>query len=263
MAKKAVKKVEPVYFFGWNRDQPDHRDFKFSVPRKLAALEPIVDMRDKMPAIYDQGALGSCTANATAAQCQFLDKTDPFQPSRLFIYYGSRALEGTIRYDSGSSIRDSIRSVVRWGFPPEVPTETHKLAYPYDISKFKKTPPKAIYATATKERISQYERVQQTEQAICYALSQGFPVNFGFTVYESCLSDTVAKNGILPMPHHGERRVGGHAVLLVGYNLEKRVYYVRNSWGVEWGQRGYFEMPFDYVHSPNLSADFWIVKAVP
>src|SRR6266436_8649661 len=97
--------------YGWAPDVPDHRDFVLAAA-PVTALPPSVDLRPSCPPVYDQGQLGSCTANAIAASIQFERakqglKPD-FVPSRLFIYYNERVIEGTVNSDSGAMIRDGI-----------------------------------------------------------------------------------------------------------------------------------------------------------
>ena len=143
---------------GWKPDLPDQRDTLYKAPGKvLKALPDSVDLRATQPKIWDQSALGACTAHATCGQCWFLDKTDPYEPSRLFVYYNTRILEGTINQDSGASIRNSIKSVVRWGFCSEAD-------WPYQTSKFTRKPPQKAYANALKEKIAndQLEEVIQS-----------------------------------------------------------------------------------------------------
>jgi C1A family cysteine protease len=91
-------------------------------------------------------------------------------------------------------------------------------------------------------------------------LAQGFPFVFGFSVYESFKS--IDKNGIMPMPTFSEQRLGGHAVMAVGYNDEKQYFIVRNSWGINWGDNGYFYMPYTYITDRNRSIDFWTIRLV-
>jgi C1A family cysteine protease len=88
------------------------------------------------------------------------------------------------------------------------------------------------------------------------------PVVFGFSVYESFESDEVAKTGTVLMPDKSEQLLGGHAVVLCGYDDETKRFLVRNSWGEEWGQAGYFTLPYEYVTDPNLASDFWVVQTV-
>ncbi len=84
----------------------------------------------------------------------------------------------------------------------------------------------------------------------------------GFTVYESFESQTVAESGIVPMPTTGEKIVGGHCVVAVGYDDTKRAFIIRNSWGTGWGIQGYCYMPYEYLTASNLSSDFWTIRSV-
>ena len=89
-------------------------------------------------------------------------------------------------------------------------------------------------------------------------LAEGYPFVFGFTVYESFESPKVARTGVVDMPGEGEKALGGHAVMAVGYSREDERFLVRNSWGAQWGVEGYFTMPFEYLET--LAADFWTVR---
>jgi C1A family cysteine protease len=85
---------------------------------------------------------------------------------------------------------------------------------------------------------------------------------FGFTVYASFEGNEVANSGIVPMPAPGEKVVGGHAVAAVGYDDNKQMFIVRNSWGPDWGLAGYFMIPFAYLTDSNLADDFWTIRMV-
>jgi len=64
------------------------------------------------------------------------------------------------------------------------------------------------------------------------------------------------------MPGSGERPVGGHAVMTVGYDDANQWFVVRNSWGATWGMKGYFTLPYSYMIQPALSSDFWTIRLV-
>jgi C1A family cysteine protease len=248
-----------VQRFGWVPDLPDARDFMYSAPEAvLTKLPTKADLRSKMPKIYDQGELGSCTANAIGAAFEFEQikegQTD-FTPSRLFIYYNERAMEGTIDTDSGAMIRDGIKSVAKVG----VCTET---TWPYDIPKFTEKPPKTAYTEAKKHQALIYRRVLGNLHQMQGCLASGLPFVFGFSVYESFMSPEVAKTGEVPLPPRGEQLIGGHAVLAVGYDDKIQRFIVRNSWGTGWGVKGYYTMPYGYLTDPGLARDFWAIHAV-
>ena len=230
-------KAREIKRFGWTPDLPDARDYMYSAPEAvLMKLPTKVDLRGtKMPKVYDQGELGSCTANAIGAAFEFgqikQGETD-FMPSRLFIYYNERAVEGTIDTDSGAMIRDGMKSVAKLG----VCTED---TWPYDIPKFTR---EAAPRRRTRRRGSTRRSSTGASSASCTrcraASRQGYPFVFGFSVYESFMSPDVAKTGKVPLPPRGEQLLGGHAVLAVGYDDSIQSFIVRNSWGPKWGDQG-------------------------
>jgi C1A family cysteine protease len=252
MSKRSIRRV-----YGWHRDTPDHRDMKVE-HLHLSALPPSVDLRPVMPAVYDQGDLGSCTANGIAAcmEHQYITQKLPDAiPSRLFIYYNERAAEGTVHSDSGAQIRDGIKAVVKYGDCPEV-------EWPYIVSKFTHKPTEQCYIDAKKNVVESYSAIAQNLPTLKSTLAQGYPIVFGITVFSSFESDEVEKTGIVPMPAHNEEDLGGHCIVLAGYDDTKSAFLVRNSWGSDWGVGGYCWMPYAYVTNPNLASDFWVIKLV-
>jgi C1A family cysteine protease len=186
---------------------------------------------------------------------EFLEKKDkvPFiDVSRLFIYYNERALEGTIQSDSGAMIRDGIKTLAKQGVCSEK-------TWPYVISRFSVKPPAACYKEAANRQITSYLRITTLDE-MRTCLADGFPFVFGFTVYESFETQQVERTGIMPMPKPKERVLGGHAVLAVGYDDKKKQFVVRNSWGTDWGLKGYFMMPYAYLADRNLSDDLWTIR---
>src|SRR5258708_5679014 len=185
--------------------------------KRFGWVRDIPDQRDGFPSCYNQGRLGSCTANAIAGGLQFLEHKEgsasPVMPSRLFIYYNERALEGTVESDSGAQIRDGIKSVARRGFCTED-------LWPYDVKRFADKPPDRCYRVALKDRVSQYLRLDHAGPVpLLTCLAGGYPFVFGFSVYESFESPRVAESGVVPLPRLGERVLGGHAVVACGYDL--------------------------------------------
>jgi C1A family cysteine protease len=256
LRSRSIARRQRIPRYGWVPDLPDRRDLLYGAIRPVPAiLPPHADLRPTCSVIEDQGNLGSCTGNALAGAIEFLERKNnvPFiDVSRLFIYYNERAIEGTINSDSGAMLRDGIKTLKKQGVCSE-------RKWPYIISKFAAKPRTACYKEALEHQITSYHRIiTLDEMRTC--LAEGFPFVFGFTVYESFQSQEVAKTGIVSMPQPDERAVGGHAVLGVGYDDAEKRFIVRNSWGTEWGQQGYFTMPYEYVADRNLSDDFWTIR---
>lgn len=242
--------------YGWQPDLPDKRDFLYAqVLPVLVTLPSSVDLRPTCSPVENQGQLGSCTANALAGALEFLERKDNVKfvdLSRLFIYYDERTIEHTVKSDSGAQIRDGIKTLAKQGVCPEK-------EWPYKIARFAVKPTAACYKDALKHQITSYHRlITLNEMKAC--LADGFPFVFGFTVYQSFESPEVAQSGVVNMPLPGERVLGGHAVVAVGYDDSQKRFTVRNSWGTSWGQKGYFTMPYEYVEDRNLSDDFWSIR---
>jgi GH25 family lysozyme M1 (1,4-beta-N-acetylmuramidase) len=258
--------------YGWKRDLPDQRDHSFAVSADvLNSISSKVDLRPQCPAVYDQGQIGSCTANAIAAAIQFdlmKQNPKPFIPSRLFIYYNERSIEGTVPLDAGAQIRDGIKSVASQGACPE--SEWTYDATPADQSshlfppgaKAAVSPSSQCYADAIFHRALQYQSVDQNLADMRGCLSSGYPFVFGFTVYPSFEGEDVARTGLVTMPGANETAIGGHAVMAVGYDDSQNVFIVRNSWGTNWGIAGYCCMPYAYLLDDNLADDFWTIRVV-
>lgn len=243
--------------YGWTPDRPDFRDHTFAIQAPIP-LPPFVDLRPGMPPVYDQGDSGSCTANAIAAAFDFEHNRQGngfITPSRLFVYYNERQMEGTVNSDSGAMIRDGIKSIATLGVCSESD-------WPFDLTQLTRQPSLQCYADALKNQALTYRRVNPDLRSMLYCLAYGFPFAVGISVYDSFESDAVAGSGIVPMPLANESQVGGHAVLVVGYDQNQKMFLVRNSWGQTWGLGGYFWIPFEYLTTTDLADDRWTIRLV-
>ena len=251
---------------GWLPDLPDERDYIYKAPVKFSAphaLPSKVDLRKKCPPIFNQGELGSCTANALLAAVECCKKKQGQKTkrlSRLFLYYNERVMINTVKSDSGAYLRDGVKSLNKQGVCLESEWRYSSSIKPG--AKFTKKPTKKCYESALNNQILSYWRISPNIQDIRSCLADGYPFVFGFSVYSSFMSNEVYRTGIMPMPQPGESMLGGHAVMAAGYDDERKMLLVRNSWGKDWGEDGYFWMPYEYITNTRNCSDFWTIREV-
>jgi len=245
----------------WKKGPNDPRDYK-SV-RHLDAPADVpssYELPFQIP-IYDQLDLGSCTANSGCACYRFesaqLLGNFNFDPSRLFLYYNTRLLEGTENEDSGAYIRDVFKALNKYGLAPEVD-------FPYHTQDFAKKPTTAAYSDGLKNLVVTYAAVQQVESVIKQTVLTGAAVSFGFNVYSSFMYGSWVYNdpAIMPIPKKSESLLGGHAVTIIGWDDAKKAFLIQNSWGTGWGNNGKFWMPYSFVTNNNECDDFWCIQEI-
>lgn len=229
------------------------KEIKIPSTSILKTFPSNVDLRSKVKTIYDQGNLGSCTANAlcSAVQCTLPD----LPGSRLFVYYNERKYIRMTGKDSGAYLSDGIKSLQSYGVCQEK-------TWPYVLNRFAVSPPIVAYTEAKAHVATKVYSVPGNMNAMKAVLNAGYPFVVGFIVYNSFISSTVARTGMVPMPRKGEKVLGGHAVLCVGYDDTRQVWILLNSWGSSWGDKGYFYMPYSYLTNSGLSSDFWAVQTM-
>ena len=277
-----MNKVIERLGMGWLPDYPDFRDYtpehriiesmlkKAKVEESAKVNLPAsVDLREWCPPIENQGELGSCTANAGVGIVEYFEKRafgKYIDASRLFLYKATRNMLHWTG-DTGAFLRTTMGALVLFGVPPEE-------YWPYVIADFDKEPPAFCYAFAQNYQAISYYRLDPPGiskdillSRIKTYLAAGLPSMFGFTVYTSI--SQAATTGKMPYPTPGEKIVGGHAIVAVGYDDKMKIkninpqavettgaLLIRNSWGTEWGSEGYGWLPYRYVLE-ELAIDWW------
>jgi C1A family cysteine protease len=262
LPKTGKLRARPLYF-GARLDMPDHRDLLYSATSQPLEQQSIlprsIDLRPLCPPVYDQAPFNSCTANAIAGLLEFDRKKQQlfdFAPSRLFIYYNLRSLEGTVGQDLGGAIRDGIKAVADDGYCSE--TE-----WPYNPDLLTQAPSPDCYREAVSYKDISYERLDNSDvEGLKTCLAAGFPFAFNFTIYNSFYTaDYNVDLGVVPMPDATESPLNVHAACAVGYDDDRAVFIVRNSWGPAHGDQGHYYMPYQYLIG-SLARDFWTIRTV-
>lgn len=253
---------------GWKPELPDIRDRPFNAKRALKKLRrnipTSVDWRNNehFPDLTEQGNLGSCVPHGVGFAFKWRQRLlglPDFDPSRLFIYYEGRKMEGSISYDSGLYIRDGLKVVNRMGAP-------HENLWPYAIGNFTDQPPKLAYDDGQKHQAIQYESVPVNSPDVKLAIAAQHLVIMGFTVYTSFF-DTGA-NGFVADPNPAKERVeGGHCMDYVGYKRmrgPKDAFYYdygifANWWDPTFGDNGFVYMKMRWACNEQYADDFWVI----
>lgn len=270
---------------GWLPDYPDFRDYtvedksmkamlaKAGVAKPVkASLPATADLRAWCSPIENQGAIGSCTANAGVGLVEYFERRafgKHINASRLFLYKVTRNLSHWTG-DTGAFLRTTMGAMVLFGVPPE-----EYWQYTDKVPDFDKEPTAFCYAFAQNYQAISYYRLDPPGTStnalldrIKLNLSAGLPSMFGFTVYNSI--SQAATTGKIPYPTGSEKSVGGHAVVAVGYDDAMKIknsnpgavetkgaLLIRNSWGTGWGPMGgYLWLPYEYVLR-GLAIDWW------
>ena len=224
--------------------------FKLSINKSHNNLQPkYVHLyeSDNKPELYDQGNLNSCTANALCSAYQYVDPL--YFGSRLFLYYNERIIENSTDIDEGAHIANGIKSLNNYGLCLESD-------WPYLEDNVNIKPTKLCYQKALNHKAVKFYNLPNNLYIMKECLISGYPIVVGIAI-TSDFDDSV--NGMISLPTKDDEIIGGHAVLVCGYNDLKKQWIIRNSWGNEWGDKGYCYLPYDYLLDESLSSDLWCI----
>jgi C1A family cysteine protease len=262
IVQEGVKEVihtvkRPIHKYNLKVSRIPHHQLKPKAlpPNNGEPLPPVIDLRDKFPKPFNQDTLGSCTANALCGIVSY-DLSSSFIGSRLFVYYNERMMENTIYEDAGAFLSDGINTLLEYGVCPETMWE-------YDINKYTIKPPDECYETAKNHKAISVSHILNDVSTMKRSLANGFPFVVGIQIYDGFESIQVALTGVVPQPNPAfESCLGGHAVVCCGYDDNKQMWIMRNSWGEQWGDKGYFYLPYLYLLDSGLSTDMWCIEKI-
>ena len=232
----------------------DSRDYKFSFPIVPIDLPPKVDLRHKIRQIFKQ-EFNDCVSQGTSNLISALDydtKYLNYTPSRMYIYYNARAIDGSEYFDEETSIRNAMKSLSKNSFLSEE-------SYKYIPQNVFMPPPLEVIQEAKQNKvyIQCYKNIDNTEYNLKYVLSQNNIIIFGAMLYESFTN--LDKDYKCPDPDiSNEKLLGGHCMLICGFSNKTNYFTVCNSWSSNWGDGEIYYMSYKYICS-DLCADFWIV----
>jgi hypothetical protein len=222
---------------------------KPEIPIEIPKID-YIDLRDKFNEIFDQGKIGSCTANALTSIFEY-DKPN-FKGSRLFLYYNERLYINETHKDEGAYLSDGILSLKSYGICEE-------RYHPYIISNVFKEPSKEAYENGKKYYVLEALNISNDVNEIKSWLIKKEPIAIGIAIYSNFMN---SKTGMIGIPKQTDDFMGGHAVIICGFDDKNKIFILRNSWGVYWGDKGYFYLPYDYISNDELCGDLWIITRV-
>lgn len=230
----------------WKHGPKSPLKYSLIAPKLKATLPVRVNLKPMQSPVHDQGKAGSCTGNGIANALEFLQLQElrkrlppgaeefgvKYNPiSRLFIYYNERVVEGNVNTDAGSSVYTGVSVIQKVGFCQES-------LWPYDLNNLYTTPSSSAYSEAAKHKaVIAYSLNDGDLNAIKTCLASGFPVVFGTDVCASFMN--IDSTGVYLGPSQWEQPEGGHCMLIVGYDDHYQSLSIKNSWGTDFGDRGY------------------------
>lgn len=221
------------------RSSTDSRDYKYNFTE--SELRKVVDLREYDSPIEDQKQLGSCVGNAIANAYELQVKhlyPETFEElSRLYIYYNARVIDNDVLYDMGTSIRSGLKGCNKYGIC------TEKL-WPYIPENFNVKPNEVCYIDGKNRLVTNYYSVNKLQEVLS-SVNNNYPVVIGIELFVGFFS--LNKDNYTITKEDENDYAGNHAVVVVGYDIEKKILIAKNSFGIDWGLNGYFYIPFDYA----------------
>jgi C1A family cysteine protease len=221
---------------------------------------PEVNLVRQMTGIKNQRSRGTCVAFSSVAVREFLAGSG-IDLSEQYLYWWCDDHD-PVPEEPGTTVEMGFTGLKETGVCPEA-------TWPYNPNRIpgnegQGPPPAGAEQEAAKyknARILDLDENSIEELKTCLRGTDSLPsrpIAFSVPVYNSWLkSMAVQLSGQITMPLPGEKVTGGHAMVMVGYQLDDSVpgggfFIIRNSWGTAWGENckygsGYGTIPFKYI----------------
>lgn len=248
--KSSNTKKRTNYIYGWKKDCYDERDYPYYATAHVKSTLDKFILSQKIP-VFDQSTISSCVANSLAGCLIYMYSLHSNIPSRMFMYYIARILDGNVDVDIGCTFRSAIKAIKYWG-------TCYENQWPYITSNVLVRPNSLCFSSIPRFHIKRYERLPCTPPSwehCLYVLKK--PFVFGVSIYSSFFTSV---NGNIKTPHfQSETCIGGHAMIAIGYDKNKKIIHFQNSWGVGWGNKGCGTISYNYLTSTHANTDMWII----
>jgi hypothetical protein len=269
-----VKNLVPSLGAGVVPNIPDERDYRFySMPNEIRILgaesppPPAISWEQEMTPPKYQGRMGSCVAFAFCALKEWQEakehkqevddgkfdhrKNEEYNFSEQWLYWNCRKMYSDPVTQGGVYLRTALKVLQKIG----VPTEE---AWPYADGLVNIGEPKSwAHLVARWATIGSYWKVGNSVQDVKRALVEG-PIVIAIPCFAEIYG--YIKNGYIPYPKDPSKIYTNHAVLAVGYDDDKGVISIKNSWSQFWGRKGYGDIPYNYIE--DFVFDVWMVKDI-
>lgn len=244
---------------------------KYKPVKLMEKLPASHSLESHIPDVYDQGKIGACVAHTMAQALRVvLNHTHSqrylssvrssglFNPSRLYIYFNARKELGEdTSKDAGSTNYGGIMALKDYKAPEES-------LWPYETKLVTQRPSHDAYVKAALRTVFEYSEVDGTLHSLKDSINHGKPVTAGVIITPSFVKSGLnGGSGNVPLPDlEREEVLGGHSILLVGYDDASRTFTFVNHWGTKWGKNGFGTLPYDFITNGELclSGDFYAIE---
>ena len=244
------------FFTGLDFDKEKYEEVTETAPlvtRSVTSVPKSFSLKAYAPTPGNQGRQPSCVGWASGYGARTIANAikngwknnttkinqNTFSPAFV---YNLIKFKGDDNCQRGSYIADAMKLMNTYGI-------LQLKDFSYTQSNCKTKPSSYGYQKAKEHTILTYERLAKWDNPynlvgkVKKAIANQNPVVIGMQIYSSFYRPV---GGVWAGPN-GTKRLGGHAMVVVGYDDYKNggSFEILNSWGTAWGNRGYIWVKYD------------------